>query len=452
LSIALIASAGSSASALHSSAQDALSRERAAETFQVAWEQMRDSGALTDVDEATWADLRSRYEDRAGSATSNAELRGVLEEMIEELGKSHFAIIPGEIRQAQEGGAPAGDATTGIDARFVGDSAIVVAVTPDSPAHAAGVLPGWRIESIRELDMQDYARGFGEVASASMSGYHRNSALKGMLSGQEGSTIPVVMHDLDGDRHELELETVDTGSELIVFGNLPPMPVSSDHRVLDSKALEVLGIEVDGDYKAGLLTFNVWMVPIMQPIARAIESFREADVDCIIIDLRGNPGGVGGLAMGVGGHFLDEPTSLGTMTNDYGELHFNTNPQRISASGELVEPTDVPLFILTDEMSASTSEIFAGGMQEAGRATVVGRRTPGLALPAIASDLPNGDIFYHAVASFELPSGTLVEGVGISPDIPVDLDATTFRRSADPDIRAAVECSTRKKHATEATD
>ncbi len=198
--------------------------------------------------------------------------------------------------------------------------------------------------------------------------------------------------------------------------------------------------------------FDVWMVQIIQPIAQAIEEFRNKEVDAVIIDLRGNPGGVGGLAMGVGGHFLDEPTNLGTMYNSFGELNFNTNPQRVSLSGELVEPLSVPLVVLVDSMSASTSEIFAGGMQDAGRAVVLGRRTPGLALPAVAEELPNGDILYHAIAEFELPSGHPIEGVGVSPDLPVTLDPASFSRSSDPDIRAAVEWATRNTPPTEATD
>ena len=180
----------------------------------------------------------------------------------------------------------------------------------------------------------------------------------------------------------------------------------------------------------------------MQPIAKAVEEFRDNEVDAVVIDLRGNPGGIGGLSMGVGGHFLSEPTNLGTMKNSYGELNFNTNPQTISASGAAVTPMEAPLFILIDEMSASTSEIFAGGMKEADRATIVGRRTPGMALPAVAVDLPNGDVFYYAIASFTLPSGDVIEGIGVSPEIPVTLNAESYESSTDPDLAACVKTLT----------
>ena len=59
------------------------------------------------------------------------------------------------------------------------------------------------------------------------------------------------------------------------------------------------------------MQFNIWMFPILIPIAEAVDQYR--DVDGFIIDLRENPGGIGGLAMGVAGHFLATDESLGDM-------------------------------------------------------------------------------------------------------------------------------------------
>ena len=150
--------------------------------------------------------------------------------------------------------------------------------------------------------------------------------------------------------------------EAVRFGNLGSMEVETQVELLDEGDLAAMGIDTGRPIRVGLIRFNTWMVPIMAPIAGAVERFRDEGVDAVVIDLRGNPGGIGGLAMGVGGHFLTEPTNLGTMRNQYGELNFNTNPQTVSASGAPVTPLEVPVFVLVDAMSASTSEIFAGGM------------------------------------------------------------------------------------------
>ena len=75
--------------------------------------------------------------------------------------------------------------------------------------------------------------------------------------------------------------------------------------------------------------------------------------------------------------------------------------------------------ILVDETSYSASEVFAGGMQAAGRARVFGARTPGGALPALLRKLPNGDVLEYAIADFVTVSGERIEGRGVVPDEPV---------------------------------
>jgi carboxyl-terminal processing protease len=425
-----------------------LSEADARKNFDVAWRSMSEAGALSDMTDEDWEELRVEYEPQATAARNNKELRAVLDAMIQRLGKSHFSIIAQdavEMPSPSSGGA----GTLGLQARFVENQAIITQVKPDSAADEAGVRPGWLVQSVDGFDLESFSKRFGDIESASMSGYHRNSALASMLTGTPGEESTFDFIDLEGHDQQLSLKNRIDTTQVIKFGNLPPMSVSTTSSILDQKKLAEYGVKVDPDYTVGLLQFSVWMIPIVQPINAAIDAFRSAEVDAVIIDLRGNPGGLGGLAMGIGGHFTPEPTNLGTMFNEFGELNFNTNPQRISPSGELVEPLDIPLVILVDDMSASTSEIFAGGLQCAKRASIVGRRTPGMALPAVAESLPNGDILYHAIAEFELPDGRSVEGVGISPDHEVSLEQESFAGSRDPDIQTAVEWTTRSQAATD---
>jgi carboxyl-terminal processing protease len=418
-----------------------LSEEEARAIFQHTMERMEAAGALSDMSEADWSALSTRFESEAAGARNDAELRAVMNEMIASLGKSHFAIIPQsatEMPSTSSGGA----GTLGLQARFQGDEAIITQVRPGSSADEAGIRPGWLLKSTDGFELASFSRRFGDIESASMPGYHRNAALAEMLTTSPGNELTLELTDLEGEDHELAIEGRPDTAQMIKFGNLPPMKVETTSSILGQEELKAYGLDVAPDYRVGMIQFSVWMVPIMQPILRAIDEFRTEEVDAVIIDLRGNPGGVGGLAMGVGGHFFKEPVSLGTMYNDFGEMHFNTNPQRISSEGKLVEPLSTPLAILIDEMSASTSEIFAGGMQSAERATIVGRRTPGMALPAVAEELPNGDILYHAIAEFELPDGRTIEGLGVAPDAIVPLEPTAFATSCDPDVRTAVELMT----------
>ena len=422
------------------------------QTFDKAVSSLRDAGAISDMSDEDWAELEARFADRAAEARTTAELRQVMQEMIETLGKSHFAIIPQEAASGDVGDETfVSEGSIGLTARHADGLAIITAVDPGASAHEAGVRPGWQITSVRGRSVAGFFERFGDIESSSMAGYQRNAGLNSIITAEEGDTLEIEFIDLEGTTHEMELDARVDDVQVIKFGNLPPMTVETEFEILEGDELEAYGIDAPEGYRVGMLRFSVWMIPIMQPILKAIDTFRTDEVDAVIIDLRGNPGGVGGLSMGVGGHFFTEPVSLGTMTNEFGEMNFTTNPQRLSPEGELVTPLSTPLAILIDEMSASTSEIFAGGMQTADRAEIVGRRTPGMALPAVAEELPNGDILYHAIAEFTLPDGATIEGIGVSPDLPVTLTPASFEGSRDPDVRAAVELLIRNRTQSDVT-
>jgi len=126
--------------------------------------------------------------------------------------------------------------------------------------------------------------------------------------------------------------------------------------------------------------------------------------DGFIIDLRGNPGGIGGLATGVAGWFTDKKDQrLGTMFLRGASMKFVVFPRPETFSG--------PLAILTDGCSASTSEILAGGMKDLGRARVFGTHTAGAALPSLFTRLPNGDGFQYAIANYISEGGQPLEGL-----------------------------------------
>ena len=97
-----------------------------------------------------------------------------------------------------------------------------------------------------------------------------------------------------------------------------------------------------------------------------------------------------------------------------------------------------PLVILTDEGTASASEILAGGLQEAGRARVVGDSTLGAVLPSIIQALPHGAVMQMVVADFKTPKGIMLEGRGVQPDRRVLETRAAFRAGHDPVMDAAL--------------
>src|SRR5205814_936643 len=151
----------------------------------------------------------------------------------------------------------------------------------------------------------------------------------------------------------------------------------------------------------------------------------------VIVDLRGNPGGIGGMAMGIAGFLIDKPNQkLGTMYMRETTLKFGVNPRP--------EVFEGPVAILVDGLSASTSEILAGGLKDLGRARIFGTRTAAAALPSMFEKLPNGDGFQYAVANYVSVGGKPLEGLGVTPDVEVKLTREALLAGHDPVIDAAL--------------
>ncbi|HEX8670300.1 MAG TPA: S41 family peptidase, partial [Longimicrobium sp.] len=160
--------------------------------------------------------------------------------------------------------------------------------------------------------------------------------------------------------------------------------------------------------------------------------------DGIVIDMRGNFGGVGGMAMGVAGHFTERRDTIGTMITRRDRLQFVANPRRSTRAGASVRPFAGPVAVLTDALTISTAEIFAGGLQKLGRARVFGAPSAGQALPSLATKLPNGDVLVHAVADFRGPGGYRLEGPGVVPDVAAPLTRAALLAGHDPALDAAL--------------
>lgn len=136
------------------------------------------------------------------------------------------------------------------------------------------------------------------------------------------------------------------------------------------------------------------------------------------------------MAAGVAGMLCNQQTSLGTMKMRSGHLNLAVFPQSNPYTGIVV--------VLIDAHTGSTAEIFTAGLQELGRAIVVGERSAGAALPSLFERLPTGALFQYAIADFQTPKGVLIEGRGVIPDIEVRLTRRALLEGRDPQLEAAL--------------
>ena len=401
---------------------------QASETFEAAWTIIRDTHFDKTMNGLNWEAVRAELKPRAAVATSSAELRSVIRDMLGRLALSHFALIPSGGDASTPGGMSAdtsGD--PGLEVRLFGRELIVTNVDREA---ASLVRPGWRITRIGSASVADLLRVLPEGGPAGT-----NERLQGLeawriaqthLRGPAGSKVDVTFENGEGAVVRLSLVRRPEQGNPVTVGNLPTMYV----RVEKGKASTPSGAT------AGVIKFNVWMAAVDAQFQQAIDELRHADG--IIIDLRGNPGGLAAMLMGISGHFVGERKSLGVMKTRDSEFRFFVNPRLVSAAGERVEPFAGPLAILIDSMSGSASECFTGGMQSIGRARVFGQTSMGQALPALFDRLPNGDVLIHAYGDFVTADGTRLEGRGVIPDQAVPLRREDLLAGRDRTLEAAL--------------
>lgn len=403
-------------------------------TFDSAWTIVARTHWDTTYNGVNWRSVRDELRPRAAAAKTTGELRAVLSDMIGRLKQSHFSIIPREVSDVATGSsssaASAGSSTKyvgtlGVTLRYVDRTLMVTHVEEEGSAARAGVKAGWILEGAGGCAVAPKLARIPSNVDSRRAALLAYSIGAGILAGAAGDTAHLTFLDGSNTRRDLALVRDIDKSTAAKFGNLPPFPAHLEFERVKS-----------GDRTIGVIHFNIWMPVLAQQFDAAVDSLR--DTDGIVLDIRGNFGGVGGMSMGFAGHFLDSAVSLGTMHQRGGPMRFVANPRRVDTRARPVKPFSGPMALVVDELSISTSEIFAGGLQAIGRARVFGSQTAGQALPSIPERLPNGDILYHAIADFTSPTGKPIEGDGVKPDVVTPVTRKSLLENKDPALDAAV--------------
>ena len=394
------------------------------QSFEFVWTTIRDTYWDASFGGLNWTAIRDELRPQIEKAHSKESARAIMRDLLGRLGKSHFEIIPSDLysdldARPDEQDSGHADGTAGLDVRVIEGHAVVTSIEEGSAAGTKGVRPGWEILSIDGKEVGTSLRKIAELYKGSTTRelYLSRSILR-RLQGAAGSTVRIEFLDGGNTRVEKELAQVKPFGNPSHFGYLPTMYVWSRTRQLRDNI--------------GYVTFNYFLDPV-----RLMPMFGDFVQSCkactgIVIDLRGNPGGIGVMAMGMAGWFIDKSDQrLGTMYTRQTPLKFVVNPRYPTYHG--------PLAILLDETSGSTSEVFAGGMKDLGRARIFGTRTAGAALPSTIERLPNGDGFQHAMANYVSEGGKSLEGIGVLPDVEIKLTREALLAGRDPVLEAAIE-------------
>ncbi len=169
----------------------------------------------------------------------------------------------------------------------------------------------------------------------------------------------------------------------------------------------------------------------------AIEVLLTQGAKAIIFDVRNNGGG-----------YKDEMVQVLDYLLPEGKLFVSkdhTGKEQVDMSDEAC--LDIPMAVLVNENSYSAAELFAAALQEYDAATVVGQKTSGKGYYQITYELVDGSAVALSVGTYCTPNGVSLEGVGFTPDIPVEVDEEIAEKiyfnqlspREDPQLQAALQ-------------
>lgn len=359
--------------------------------------------------EVDWAKVRATYRPQVAAAPTGDAARALMNAALATLQETHFAVVAGDRDRADATTKEPG--YTGLALRPIHDKAFVWRIDPNSPAAETNLRPGFAVKAIDGDRVNVPANGSPIETIRVVE--HANRA----ANGSAGRPVTLDVKDGWGYPRRYRITPATMPADRIAkLGNLPAMDLRVDARTLAG------GV--------GYFGLSVFLDPpkVMPAFGQFIKD--HLDAPGIVIDLRGNPGGLGAMATGLAGFLVDRPgLKLGTMTTRDGALDFLVNPRTPRYAGKVA--------VLVDGFSLSTSEILARGLQDLGRARVFGQPTPGAALPSTVMRLPNGDLFQFAVADYVSAKGDRLEGAGVTPDEVVPLTRADLLAGRDAPLIAA---------------
>lgn len=384
-------------------------------TLEVVWQRVKSSYYDPTFNGVDWDRLLPVYRAKLAERKRSEAFHALLQEMVNELGRSHLRVGAPHATTVIGGQAPAGavkeGSLEGVRFRWLEGQVVVASLPEKAPAWAAGLRPGDAIEAVEGRSVAALQQDPNRVSGR---GYRPGdkalAAVREALAGPLDRKVRLNVSDPRGRSKSLEI----------------PRSAGSDAGLLGGGLEAELREVAPGIGYLRLARFTADVKTKVQQSLAAHPGLRG-----LILDLRGNPGGIGNVA-----------SDLASLLHVEGGL-LALNKGR-TGSSELRFPGGGPgaytgpLLILVDERSASTAEVLTAALQESGRARVLGTLTAGAVLPSVPLLLPTGGSMVLPVAELRSPKGVLLEGQGITPDVQVQPTRADLEAGRDPVLEQAL--------------
>jgi carboxyl-terminal processing protease len=388
-------------------------RQRA---FDFVWSTIDERYYDASLNGVDWKAARAKHRPLAMAAPDDEAFWDALDRMTGELRDAHTRVeSPSRVELRKR------DESISLGFSFVPleDKLVVSSASVESDAWWAGVRPGMLVAAIAgEPAAQAYAKLMADTRHDSTERSRHFRALRRLSLGKEGTGVDFTFERGDGSRFDAR-----------VARRKFPSRAFASHRLLPS------GI--------GYLRLTQWTLGAMSEALSGLEAMRSAPG--LVIDLRGNPGGSVHAVNRMLHEFFTKPTEVGrTLTRTGRPISMLFGAVEIIKLKSTVQGDPRAyagsVAILVNSQSASGSELFAGTMQAAGRATIVGEATCGCLLGFLGyAGVPGGAELAYSEVGFVLDNGKRIEGEGVIPDRAVPLTLPDLRLNRDRALEVAQE-------------
>ncbi|WP_292017841.1 MULTISPECIES: S41 family peptidase [unclassified Megasphaera] len=305
-----------------------------------------------------------------GAVDKQDLLNGALEGIVKKLGDKHSIYLDGDDFQAFSDQTSGSYAGIGVYIGSSEEGTIVAGVMDDSPAAEAGVQRGDLIQAIN------------------------GTSTKGMSLEDISKTIR---------------GPVDTTVTLTLGRNGESQEMAITRRQIHMKT--VGGQMIEGT-DVGYIRVAIFSENTGEEFTRQYQELRKQGMKRMILDLRNNPGGIVDQAVAVASNFVPKDSVIVSFTSRSGD----ESEYKASGSGDTI-----PLVVLINENSASASEIVSGAIQDLKLGPVIGTKSYGKGTVQGVYPIDSDDAIKLTVAKYRTASGREIDGVGIQPDIEVQL-------------------------------
>ncbi|MCL2372975.1 MAG: S41 family peptidase [Defluviitaleaceae bacterium] len=252
-------------------------------------------------------------------------------------------------------------------------------VMQDAPAYHMGLMAGDIILAVDDIDT--VGRPVAEVM--------------GMIQGEEGTDVKfLILRPYENIRFEVTITRR-----------------SIEHQTVHHRMVEDIGyIRITRFERPTLTQFNA-----------ALAELQESGMAGLVIDVRGNPGGM----LNIVGSITEQliPEGFVAFTEDVrGNRHY------INSDGDYL---GLPLAVLVNGASASASEVLSGAVKDTGVGIIVGEQTFGKGIVQTLRYLSDGTGIKLTISKYFTPSGVSIHGIGVTPDIIVEMEETLSRQIGD---------------------